>query len=684
MAVSVMAGSLKRAALPLVGLGAVVATVAITSSAAAAAYVLVYLAAVLPGIPVGVAVFGRHPIGWLAGAAFGYAWTALALWAGAALGATSASGFVLSWGGAAVLAWIVSRALGRPSVDLPPWRRADGATLLVIVVLALGIFLFPYKHLGAADAQGTRYYRAYFTADFVWHTALTAELAKLDRPPRNPYQADDPVHYYWTYFQLPAVVSAVGPRALRDVQPVLKANAICTGVLMLAVVAAVTWSVVPNALAVLLAVTLAAIGASAEGAYALARLWGQDTPLAALRDINVDAISNWYFGGLRVDGIPRSMWYTPQHAMAVALGLLALPIAARAGSGARLGAICGAGLLLGASTLFNPLLGGMFSVIYGVGITADAVTRPGGWRRLPLHACAAVPVAAAIGWSALNLMFEGAGGAVQFGLRGFARNAPFLTLALSLGPLLAGACVALMPAWRLPRELWPFLAGAVVGGAVLYGVRLSVEESYVGFRGAQVVQAVLPSLAALAFARGLGGRRTRTLTLAGAAVLITVGLPTTVIDTYNAQDINHRAMGPGFRWTIPVPAAELEAFDWMQRATRPDAVVQPDPVARARDTWTQIPTFGRRRMSAGLPISLMNTPEYAERSGRVHHEVFATPDATAAWRTCRDMGIDYVYIGGVERGAHPVASLEKFRHMPLLFVEAFRNQEATVFAVLRR
>jgi hypothetical protein len=52
------------------------------------------------------------------------------------------------------------------------------------------VFVFPYKNLGAQDAQGNRFYRAYFTADFIWHTALTAELMKYDMPPINPYLGD--------------------------------------------------------------------------------------------------------------------------------------------------------------------------------------------------------------------------------------------------------------------------------------------------------------------------------------------------------------------------------------------------------------------------------------------------------------------------------------------------------------
>ena len=53
----------------------------------------------------------------------------------------------------------------------------------------LALAVPPFARVGERDATGNRYYRAYFTADFVWHTALTAELAKYTMPPRNPYLA---------------------------------------------------------------------------------------------------------------------------------------------------------------------------------------------------------------------------------------------------------------------------------------------------------------------------------------------------------------------------------------------------------------------------------------------------------------------------------------------------------------
>ena len=77
------------------------------------------------------------------------------------------------------------------------------------------------------DAAGNRYYRAYFTADFFWHSALAYELGKFELPPRNPYLAPRVMNYYWTYFLLPSTTARLAPSADpggRDVQPFLKAK----------------------------------------------------------------------------------------------------------------------------------------------------------------------------------------------------------------------------------------------------------------------------------------------------------------------------------------------------------------------------------------------------------------------------------------------------------------------------
>ena len=52
------------------------------------------------------------------------------------------------------------------------------------------------------------------------------------------------------------------------------------------------------------------------------------------------------------------------------------------------------------------------------------------------------------------------------------------------------------------------------------------------------------------------------------ALLFAAGLPTTLIDAYNAQDILNLQKSPGgFRWTVVVTLDQRKAFDWIQSET---------------------------------------------------------------------------------------------------------------------
>ena len=646
----------------------------------ALAYIPLYILATLPGWPLGRALFGRgHPIAWVSGALLGYGLTCLAFWAVLALKIPSAATFVLAWSLLSAATWYFVRRQAA-LVPVPAWSAAEARVLVLLLLLVPAVFVFPYKNLGARDAEGNRFYRAYFTADFIWHTALTAELTKYAMPPVNPYLGDRTVQYYWTYFLVPAVIAQEGPGGLQEVERVLKLNALCSGTLFIAALIAATWAVSLSAAGTAFAIVLAVVAASAEGIYAWWDLVSRGRPLTGLTDLNIDAMSAWEFSGLRVDSLVRSMWYNPQHSMSAALGLLALPIAGAAGAAAPLGAIVMAGVALALSTTFNPLIGGLFSLIYGVVILADAI-RTRQLRPVLNHAIAAGLVGAAVAWCVGNDMVEGAAGVVLFGLGGYARNRPIASLMLSLGPLLVPAVIGLWPPWRLPRHAWPSVAGALLGLLVFYFVRLSVEGSYIGFRAGQLLQLSLPGLAALAFARSWERqRRWQVAAVTCAVILITVGLPTTLIDTYNAQDIGNRQMGPGFRWTVILTPAEQEAYHWIRRETPRDAIVQMDPIAHGRETWSQLPTFAWRRMAAARPISLMNIPAYLERSRRAHR-IYADRNPEVAVKLARELGINYIYIGPAEEKANPAASLAKFAARQDLFNPVFSNAGTRIYEV---
>ena len=485
---------------------------------------------------------------------------------------------------------------------------------------------------------------------------------------------------YWTYFLVPAAIAQEGPGNLADIESSLKVNALLSGVLFLGAIIAAAWAASFSTAGTAFAIAVAVLAASAEGIYAIWDLLWRGRSLAELTDLNIDAMSSWEFSGLRVDSLVRSMWYNPQHSMSAALGLLAMPVAGLGGVAAPVGAITLAGLALALSTTFNPFIGGLFSLVYGAAIVADAIAQ----RRIPAllrHAAAAALAGLAVAWCVANDMVEGASGVVLYGLGGYARNAPIATLMLSLGPLILPTALGMWPPWRIPRRAWPALAGTALGLAVFYLVRLSVEGSYIGFRAGQLLQLAMPGLAAIGFGRlWAGSRATRAAAVALCALLVAVGLPTTLIDSYNAQDVTNRRMGPGFHWTIALTPDEQEAHAWIRRETPRDAIVQMDPIAHGRETWSQLPTFAWRRMAAARPISLMNIPVYAERSRRAHR-IYADRNPAAAAKLAAELGIDYIFVGPAERKGNPAASLEKFDKRPDLFRPVFANPGTRIYAV---
>ena len=686
-------------------------------------YAALYLFALAPGLPLGFTLFGRrHAAGWIAGGLFGYVLTALAIWAPIRLGVPSAPTFVIGWAVVGALAWALTRGLQGPLVVLPPWTGRDTRALGCIWLLTLLIAIPPFARVGAIDSNGSRLYRAYFTADFVWHAALTSEVAKFATPPRNPYLANRPIHYYWTYFLLPAGIAGTAPRALADMETYLKVNAIGTALLFVSAIFICAWAALPRAWPVAGGVALAIVASSAEGAFALWRFWQRGVPLGEVRNLNIDALANWWPPhGLRIDGLQRCFWWVPQHSMAYALGLVALAVVNAAGSAAPPAAIVLSGVALGGAALMNPFVGGVFSLVWGLAVVIDALRSGQFFARVLRHTIAVIPVGLAIAWCFANQMIEGASGALQFGWLGEARNAPVANLMLSLGPALVAAAVGFLVAFLPPeggnyrderrgggypeskessvepkessveskkssvvsafRRNLPAPLLAVTSLLLMHFARLDVDRSWVGFRAGQIFLVAVPVLIAGGFAAtGVWRRVAIGITL----VTLLAGAPTTLIDVYNAQDITNFSESPIGPWTVTVTREEHEGLEWLRTGTPPTAIVQMDPTARGRTTWSLIPSFAQRRMAAGQPISLLggtepSGTEYAVKSARVK-TMYETRDAQQAWDIARSLRIDYIWVDQVERKAYP-ESVAKFDGEARLFQAAFRNTEVIIYRV---
>jgi hypothetical protein len=335
---------------------------------------------------------------------------------------------------------------------------------------------------------------------------------------------------------------------------------------------------------------------------------------------------------------------------------------------------------LALSVTFNPFIGAALGAVYGLVLLTETM-RLGTWRMLWRQTVVPVAAVIALGWCVANRMLEGAGGALLVGWGGLARHAPVATLLVSLGPLLAIAAAGVLPKRVGPtRGLTLAVALSALSLVLMYFVRLDADAAWVGFRAGQLLQIGLAILAARAFAaRGSTVRRTTTATLA--ILALAAGLPTLAIDLYNAQDVSNRGMGPGFHWTVVVTPEQQEAFAWIQRATKPDAVVQMDPAAHGRETWSLIPSFAARRMAAGEPIALLPARDQARLTARVS-AMYGSLDAESAAEEARALGIDYLYVDDRERSVHAAAALQKFT-ASASFLPVFRNSQVVVYAVRR-
>ena len=466
--------------------------------------------------------------------------------------------------------------------------------------------------------------------------------------------------------------------ALRDEQTCLKANAIATALLFVSAIFICAWTALPYAWPIASGVTIAIVAASAEGSFALWRFWQTGVPLSEVRNLNIDAITNWWFHGVRTDGLPRCFWWVPQHSTAYALGLVALAAVNAAGSASPTPAIALAGLALGGATMMNPFVGAVFALVWGVSVAFDAARSGAFVQRILRHAVAVVPVAAALGWVMLNRMAEGGGSALQFGQLGDARNAPLITLALALGPVLLAA-VAGGFATRVGRVFAPALL-AVVALLLMYFVRLNVDPAWISFRAGQLFLIAVPALIARGFAATGAAKR---IALVVAALAVLAGTPTTAIDVYNAQDTSNVSESPIGPWTVVITPDQTAGLEWLRRSTPQTAIVQMEPLVRERNTWSLIPSFAERRMAAGRPISLLggtsDGSEYAERSARVR-TMYETGDARQAWNLARTLRIEYIWVDATERRAYP-SGVAKFDAHPELFAPVFTRGEVRVYRV---
>ena len=634
---------------------------------------------IAPGILILRAITPRH--GWLPGAVFGPL-------VGMALGCLV---MTLLWVAGGRGPWLLIAAPLIVATLASPARRLQGrwrlpstepgdltavALLLILVPLIVGL---PFAHVGEMTPDGQAY-RAYFTADYIWRRAVVIELAKGASPlPVNQFFDGDVMRYYW----MPHILDGVQYRfaqAWASLDELLLIRSLAINAFFVTFLYGMTRMFRVRPWAAAIGVAFVILSTSFEGLYALFDFSSQRIPISQVTTLNIDALSRWYFQGMPIDGLQRVLFYQPHHIIGYTMGLLgltALAIRTRPIDGV---AFAVSGVCLGLSNAISSFAG-LMATVAAMLFELVGLLRSFNVRRAVSHAISAgIPLAAAVALVFGLGYVDRSGQVVELIVNPVSVHRFVMMTVLSCGPILIVTALAI-PAMRAERRgLAVFGALAVTSMAFYFFVNVRDHGNvYTGWRvghfmfmsAAVVIGVLVEHLAASKSAA-------QPFQLALLAVAFLGGLPTTIIDIYNTQDITNFTDAPAGKMTLLLRPDELQAFDWIRHNTNPDARFQVDPIARGQETWAYLPAFAERRMSIGLPISMVPLAKYQQGSAAIAQLFQEEP--LAAYERAVKARINYVFIGPPERAAHPGVE-DRFDSIPNQMPLAWKNGTISIYEV---
>jgi uncharacterized membrane protein len=344
------------------------------------------------------------------------------------------------------------------------------------------------------------------------------------------------------------------------------------------------------------------------------------------------------------------------------------------------------GLLLGAALMCSSFNGGIL-VIWYAAAEITTLIRIGGRdlvRWVLARGTAALLVVIGFGLLVGLGMIQHSANVAVFRWNTRLLNEPVWLALMTLGTAPLVAVVGIRRLWQQASKAFVALAVlAVICLLILTVVELRYHpNTYVPFRVFHMLYLVCAVWMAFAVDAWQGWRRpARVAMWAAWAILFGLALPTVALDWYNTRDIRNVDRNPGgFAWTVRIGPADQAALRWIRRDLPIDATVQADALARGRATWALIPALARRRLVTGLGLFEPDLTRFEPNMRRIR-TLFATHDIEEAYGYCRRLGIDYLYVGDVERAAYGVGA-EKFGHHPKRFKRVFGNASVEIYEVL--
>ena len=168
-------------------------------------------------------------------------------------------------------------------------------------------------------------------------------------------------------------------------------------------------------------------------------------------------------------------------------------------------------------------------------------------------------------------------------------------------------------------------------------------------------------------------------------VLILSAVPSYLLDIYIGSNVSN------YHNTAYVLQSDMQAANWVKHNTEQEAVIQGLPHYYTENTnrmlgynhqYSLFPCFADRKMSLGrIAFATRLFPARKEdikkRSSKIK-QMFLTDDIEHAASVCKNLGIDYVYIGQREKKKYP-DTLQKFKKANHFFSLVYDENETQIY-----
>ncbi|MCI0607049.1 DUF2298 domain-containing protein [bacterium] len=542
------------------------------------------------------------------------------------------------------------------------WKNSDFCLLMIWLLAAVAVTAWPLLHVGTRITEGYAF-RAYFNADYFKHLGITGTLSQSGIPPLNPYLSGSTLHYYWFFYVLPAYwnkLFTTYPAEFMMIQFTFAGS-----LMFVASLFAVLRQLIRSQRVLGIMLTVFLFAGSYEGLYAIYHLRSKSLPIGHFSDLNIDAITRWFWRTPQIDTMFRALLYAPQHLLVLTVMLMALLhkkeettlgsrlflmglIFSTLGFAAIIGAVFIAGSLLflllaflkeprakAKELLLTGLVGALFLFVYfpflhmfklGAGEWSFGLVATV-WQTLPQYLL--------LNWGAL--LFLGVSG-ILFSVRDFPVRFCVFYLLLSVLCMqfvqnrMGGSEVTLKLGYVCNVCLLLLTAGFLARYEKRFGIILAI-----------VLPLILPA----------------SITL--------------FMDVYNSQDVHNQ------RFTTVIPQEDAEVYGWMRENLQPQSVVQYYSISRETELVSPIPSFAHRMVYVGDKFHAKAFQVDEQEVARRENVVWALfhRNGTRAHSLARKEGIQYLFVSAAESSV----SESRYQLVPPFFSTLFQNGKALLVKV---